>query len=367
MKIGILTFHRAENFGAVLQTYSLQEYLKSLGHTVEIIDYRNKAIERAYDLYDISFLFKHKNIVKSLWLLFVRVFTFNTQLGNKKKYTEFRNNYLSVSQKMYTSIADFNTTDYDACICGSDQIWNPVITDGLDMVYFLDFTQKKNFKKIIYAASSELYAYKIYQEKRDILSHCIKNLDAISVREESLALEISKYSSKKIHVLLDPVFLSDRSFYLSELKHPGVKKYIFAYYMSRPKLNQGTTLQNAKEEKKNIIEYYAAGIFIVNKKPMNWEGTVWTLMSYIYYADIVITTSYHGMLFSLIFNKDFYVINKGSIIRQRDLLKRLHLESRIIDSYDCLNNCMPIDYTEVNKRLSAYIEESKTFLLHALN
>jgi hypothetical protein len=134
MKVGILTFHRAENFGAVLQVYALQEFIISLGCEVEIIDYRNKAIERAYDLSDFSFFLRRKNIIASLFTLFVRLITFKDQSDRKNKYRLFREKHLQLSKKKYLLKEDFGN-EYDIYICGSDQIWNLFITGGLDPVY----------------------------------------------------------------------------------------------------------------------------------------------------------------------------------------------------------------------------------------
>jgi hypothetical protein len=230
------------------------------------------------------------------------------------------------------------------------------------MVYFLNFRVNRSCKRIVYAASSESYAYNTYQEKCNVLISCFKNLDAISVREDSLAVELNKLTSQKIEIVLDPVFLSDKSFYLSILKDPCIRNYVLVYHLSESRIASKTARRVAKDKNTGVIEIHAGFGLFINDKEHKQDLSPLELLGYIYYADMVFTTSFHGMLFSLIFNKDFYVINKGSITRQKDILKKLNLEYRVIDSENRLNEVMPVDYTSVNKQLLFYIEKSRIYL-----
>ena len=133
MKIGILTFHRAENFGAALQVYALQEKLKSLGYEVNVIDYRCNAIEQKYKLFTLGYFFERKNIFISLQTMFERILTFNLRKNKRSKYILFWNKYLQLSKSCTLKNIP---TSYDYYICGSDQIWNPGILNGIDPVFF---------------------------------------------------------------------------------------------------------------------------------------------------------------------------------------------------------------------------------------
>lgn len=143
MKIGILTFHYANNYGAVLQAYGLQEVLKSMGHQVEFVDYRNPLIEKRMDYFGL----KSNSIIKVLYRL---LFNYTSLSERKKIFDGFRKDYLSISKRINSS--DLSNTDYDILIVGSDQIWNPSLTNGLDPVYWGEATG--DIPIITYAASS---------------------------------------------------------------------------------------------------------------------------------------------------------------------------------------------------------------------
>ena len=143
MKIGIITFHWAANYGAVLQAYALSSYLKSKGYSVEIINYRP---QWAKDVKPIPFSFHIKSCI-----------TYLDELYKRKVFNKFRKKYLSVSEKEYVNISDLSLLDgcYDIIITGSDQVFNPdIIASGakLDTTFLLDFTMQKG-KKLAYAAS----------------------------------------------------------------------------------------------------------------------------------------------------------------------------------------------------------------------
>jgi hypothetical protein len=364
MKVGVLTFHRAENFGTVLQVYALQEYILSLGHEVEIIDYRNKAIERAYNLFDFHFLIR-KNIFASLSTLFIRIVTFKDRSERKNKYRLFREKYLRISKKKYFSKDDFGNK-YDVYICGSDQIWNNFITGGLDPIYFLNFETKKGIKKIAYAASSESSAYEYYKEHHNILQEFFENFNAISVREDSLAIELQNYISKKIETVLDPTFLFDRLFYMKILKDPNVRNYILVYHVYESRLASTIAKNIAKEKGLSIIEIHAGFKVYMNKEQHKQNLDPLELLGFICFADIILTTSFHGTALSLIFNKNFYVIDKGYNTRLRDLLNLLEIENRLINSSH-IGTGSPIDYSKVQKILFSYIDHSKYFIVNNIN
>jgi hypothetical protein len=358
MKIGIITFHRAQNFGAVLQAYALQEYLKDSGCEVEIIDYRNRFLEKRYSLYDLTFLFDRKNIFVSLGVLFNRYLTFRARLEKKRKYEIFRSDYLQISKKIYYSKNDFGN-EYDVYICGSDQIWNPVLTRKLDPVYFLAFETSR--KKITYAASSDFSANKHYERNSDILRDYLNGLDAISVREESLAVELRKYTKKEIHTVADPVFLFPKSFYLNILRDPGVRNYVLVYHVAESKNASKIAEKTAKDNNKNLVEIHSNLFPFMNAKIHKQTLGPLEILGYIYYADLIFTTSFHGSALSIIMNKDFYVVNNNSN-RLRNLLGILALEKRFISTISEVKPNSNIDYSVINTRLEQVGILSKKYL-----
>ena len=175
MKIGILTFHRAENFGAVLQVYALQRFLQEKGHEVQVIDYRNRHIEAMYHIFNPYVLFLRKNIFKSLIAYLSRFRNVGGRKQCKRKYEHFRNEYLKISGrcKNVADVADF----YDCIIAGSDQIWNLHLTGGLDPNYFLAYKKGEGKKKIAYAASSETDPKGLISCHSDEIGGCLDDFD----------------------------------------------------------------------------------------------------------------------------------------------------------------------------------------------
>ena len=206
MKIGILTFHCAHNYGAVLQCYATQEFLRSKGHDVEIINYRPEYLLRPYRLFDKGNItrggFKRllKNIVQELII-------FPTRYSRWKVFQRFINKRLSLS-KPFTELSSVPNT-YDAYIIGSDQVWNPNITCGFDEVYFCNFPFSKGDKKYIaYAASMESKALSATDSQ--FYHEHLKNFDEISVREKNLQELLSSFTDVSIHHVLDPTLLISR-------------------------------------------------------------------------------------------------------------------------------------------------------------
>ena len=184
MRIVILSFHDSRNYGAVLQIYALKKTLEKLGANVSVIDY--SAINSEFGF---SFFASVRNkglpraLVKYLYyLIFVR----KTMNLKEEKFNEFVSKYFDLSRN-YNSIDEFvSENSFDTLICGSDQIWNPEITNGFDRMMFCDFCNTKT-KKYSYAASVGDVKIVDTEEKRNEFFRLIKNFDGIAVREKELA------------------------------------------------------------------------------------------------------------------------------------------------------------------------------------
>ena len=155
-KIGILTYHFALNYGAVMQAWALQEYLKKRGHHVELIDYRPSHLESGGGFYfpkNIKLL--RMNLIKAVikFRAFLNFFSRHMRL-KKSKFQDFHNNYLNLSKKTFRKFKyDLEDKfDYSIFICGSDQIWNSSNHSGIDRAYFFGFLPEKSFT-VSYAAS----------------------------------------------------------------------------------------------------------------------------------------------------------------------------------------------------------------------
>lgn len=361
MKIGILTFHRAENFGATVQVLALQEFLTANNHAVEIIDYRCKAIEKWYSLTDLTFFFKRKNVFVSLKIFIDRLLTLALRLKQKQKFNDFWNKHLKISKEVFGKVESISK--YDICICGSDQIWNPYVTAGFDPMYFLKFTMPAGAKKIAYAASSEGSHYPIFKEKEAIIRNYFHDFNAISVRESSLSQELQQYTEKKIEVVVDPTLLQEKEFYKRILVDPRRRSFVLVYHLYESDLATEVAKQIAEKEGLDVIHIHAGFLpFLKSSDTHIQDASPSEILGYINYADYVVTTSFHGTVLSVILEKNFYVIDKGHNQRQRDFLSLAGLESRFISTSENLL-IEEINYSSVANKLYPSIRDSKRFLL----
>lgn len=362
MKIGILTFHRAENFGAVLQCYALQTYLESLGHNVSILDYRCNAIEQTYYLFNLKSLFYRRNFLASAINYFTRLYQWKDRLQKKKGYANFRRKYLHLTNPIYKIDKDLG---FDVYITGSDQVWNTSLLHGFNKIYYLDFPISKQAKKISYAVSSEESALKKLKEYRNELIASLNTFDYISVRENEFANALKEYTSQKIHICVDPTFFLPKEYYLKLAIQPKETDYILVYHMAE--IPEGSKLAEnlAKKSSSNIIEIHAR--FANRKDTTKHRQNIGPqeLLGYIVYSNLIITSSFHGLALSLILKKNFYIISKPNNLRLRNILKKIGLENRIISSIDNIvfND---INYDTVSKQINDLTTESKSYLLKAL-
>ena len=220
MNVGITTFHRAVNYGAVLQTYALQKALEKINVKSEVIDYRDNIIDNRFKFFYNKSL---KRFVRDL--LYYPVFS-----SKNKKFESFLKTYVKTTDKIYTNFEQLKTLqNFDKYITGSDQVWNYKLTKW-DKVYFLNFVQDNN-KKCSYAASfglNEIPSTEI-QEYKKLLSQ----FNHISVREKKGEEIIYNLLERKAMVDLDPTLLLDKKEWSSIAKVPKEKEYILVFVMQK--------------------------------------------------------------------------------------------------------------------------------------
>ena len=365
MKIGILTFHRAENFGAALQVYALSELLKKMGHDPTVIDYRCFAIERSYDVLNPYVLISKRNIFRSAIVYIKRLLKARSLYSKKRVFRDFRNKYLTLSSPLRSIRNDLG---YDAYIVGSDQVWRIGLTGGVDNVYFLNFSMKSNAKKISYAASSEVNSFKELRDSKEQIKFLLAKFDYISVREKELCKELSSYIDNEIAVCLDPTFLLNKDVYRNLAIKPEVSGYILVYHLFNTKEGYELAKMLADSTGKHIIEVFAGDvIYYDNHKHMRISvfGPC-EMLGLILHADTIITTSFHGLALSLKLEKDVWVMDKGANGRLKNILQMIDLSSRMIKNKYEFSIHNHIDYEIVNKKLDKFISESKLFLTKSL-
>ena len=355
-KIGILTFHCANSYGAVWQAYALQQYLTSLGGCAEIIDYRAK---RIIDTYKIFRSMRPRDLLKGLVKLYQH------EVAHNQAFDAFRQKKLLLSP--YSGASWPLPLDYQAVVVGSDQVWNPHII-GNDPAYFLEGTP--GLRKIAYAAS--IGQNKLTQAQLQALAQKISSFDAVSLREyDKVNYNFEQYGLKDIEEVLDPTFLLSKQQWNQhlQLEQPTQRPYILLFKMTyNEKLNQLADQMAKKNhcEIKTIVAY---------NHPLKDRDlqviracSPEKFLSLIYNAQGVITDSFHGLAFSIIFEKNFFVTFHATRgIRLLTLLKKAGLTKRCFESQFPITNLLePIDFTAVRKNLSSHIVHSKEYLKNSL-
>lgn len=373
MKIGILTLPISENYGGILQAIALYRLLENQGHDVVLI-YKQSASTQVL----------WKRIVKEI-LLKIPFHDFKNFKANKKLNEErdirklFHRPFIekeisNISEDLYTKkdLEEFvETENFDAVVVGSDQVWRlQYINDEYYKSYFLDFVDGVKTKKIAYAASFGKDHWEGENDSESI-SKLLQDFTAISTREKS-GIDICKNTfkyNKAVHTL-DPTLLIGREFYEDEI----ISKYDISN-ISKGGLT--TYVLDEANEKKEIIEFVQKSTNakkINHLKGFNNSKITYSVPQWIAsfaYADTIVTDSFHGMVFSIIFEKNFIVIGNHSrgLDRFISLLGLLGLEDRLVFEVKDLEGKSKenIDYDRVNKILENNKKNSLDFLMGALN
>jgi len=362
MKIGILTFHRALNYGAALQMYALSKVLSKKGHQVYIIDYRNEHIEKAYKSFPFNVFLERRNVIKSFKKFTNRVFSISILQRKRKHFDDFIASYLKVDEKASYSNADISK-DYDLYIVGSDQVWNFSITGGVDETYFLHFPKNGNAVKASYAASLEKSNHKFIAENKKRYADLLSNLDLISVRENEVNDLIRPITDKKVVTVLDPTLLLSQKDYDLILEKPKAEKgYVLVYHLSANTELLLSASKIANEKGLDIIEIHARTKPFLNKGKHKQDLSPQEFLGYMKFADFIVTSSFHGTCFSIIFNRPFYVMSKSPSDRQKNLLRSLGLDDRMISTHTQVRTENIIDFTNPNVKLQALVDHSFLFI-----
>lgn len=364
MKIAILTFHYAYNYGAVLQSYATQRLLETMGHEVEFINYQNKKIVSHYQRY--HFKFKFKNILSPVGLVY-RFLRSKKQVIKEAQYNEFINQRLSVAPTLYKNNDIVDATGYDAVLIGSDQLWNPDLTGGLDEVYWGKMKKGPNTKIVAWAPSSLNLNYS--QKELDKIQQYLENFSSLSVRDESLKNIVEKLTNKNISITLDPTFLLNKQEWIKLCHDVPEKNYVLMYAVRNVKQTYQIAKQVAKKYNKKLIVIRSLVNPLYNSHDKNTCSPE-DFLSYIYHADYVVASSFHGTAFSIIFEKQFinFVPESSKDSRVLTILKALNLGDRAVNeksSYSIIEN-VP-DFKKANENLKLLADKSIGYLNNSIN
>ena len=366
MRIGIITFHFVWNYGAVLQCWALQTRLEKMGYEVEIINYCPDYHVKRYSIINKDFLSATYESTKRISSLLSNI-KFPLRMVKQRKFEHILN-YLNVTDiiKSKDEAEKILRKKYDAVICGSDQIWNEMITNGtFDEMYFADFTGYKGLK-IAYAVST---GETVLENRKESLVRLTKGFTRISCREKNTAERLSAIVMRNIDVVPDPTFLLDKEDYISLIKSDN-DRYIIVY-----KLEDNPILDQAVEFLTNRtglpILNISPGKLRINKKH-TWDRTAGPLefLKYIANAEFIITNSFHGSVFSMLFEKKVMIIpHKSRNTRILNLLDLLEAKDLLVKNAESFNQWFDqeIDYDNIRSRFSDQKCKGIRFLEEALS
>lgn len=366
MRVKIITLHCPINYGAALQAYALKAHLQKEGYDAELIDYRPSYVTDKQAYTYAGSLAKSKNYLKKALYLIAK---FPSRFRVKRNFGRFLKNELCSTGVIYHSYEELksNPPVADVYICGSDQIWNTNMENGWDDSFFLSFV--KHGKKYSYAASMAINRELSVEESNRFKTQ-LADYEAISVREQDAQQILQPIIKKNINWVLDPVYLlsAEQWMTLANKEKPVAKgKYILLYPMGNGE-NVNAVAQALSQ--KSGLPIYAISRSMKIKSDRVFNGySPYQFLQLMRGAEYVVTNSFHGTSFSIIFQKNFWACSIGKTSsRIASLLGSLDLKHRYIDTpdipYDRLVDT--IDYVRPMDCLQTRLQESKSFIDYIL-
>lgn len=362
MKVGILTYHFAINYGAVLQAYALSYKIKNEieGADVKIIDLKLNAI-RFTDTIRILPISRNPNtIIKGLKSI-------NVRKKKNHKFKKFISQEFSLTDNYRTfSALKRNPPQCDVYICGSDQVWNPFITFGNIGPYLFEFVDNPNAIKASYAAS--IGSTDIKDKYKPIFKKELNTFDNISVREKVGQEAISRLVDKEIHQTLDPSLLMEKEEW-KDIEEPISinHKYILIYNMFKSEKQYKFAKRLKEETGCEIVELSRYGDANECVDYIVMDASPGEFLTYFRNADYVLTNSFHGTAFALKFEKKFMAFPSDRYNnRILNILELTNLKNQIFTdsmmNYEKLEYLFDYDVEEVRSRLQPEIDKSINFI-----
>lgn len=358
-KVGIVTMHRSYNYGAVLQAYATQKFFANAGFAPEIIDYTNP-----YEHQGMKWAYKENNKLSGYIKSFARNLLFGRKYFGYKAFGDFKK-YYPLSSNRYTRVDQLHDYSCNILVAGSDQIWNPRITNGLDRTFLLEFG--KADKRL--SLSSSMGSTPVSSdEEREHFRKALAKFDAISVREEFAKEQIQGLVERDIKVTVDPTFLMTKEEW-ETLGHSSTvtkkEDYILTYFIGKNK-NHYYEMVSRYAERFGLpiyaIQYSAYRISGISKPILG--ATLEDLVKLISDATLVITDSFHGTAMSLNLQKDFVALNNiENPVRVKALLNMIQLDDRLEMTPD---RFIPVDYQIVAPILQSRAEETRKWIMNAI-
>lgn len=361
-KTATITWITYSNFGTYLQAFALQQFIKSLGYENKILDDSNFIYKKFYWKYEL----------KKFFLSFSKSYRMYNKYNklSMKHYKDFKNKFIDLE---YNINNVYLNSQYEIFICGSDQIWRPFLLNRNPNsgFYYASFSHNK---KISYAPSIGVSTIPIefYPKYKEYL----KDFSFLSLREEQGIKEIKKITGKHIEQVVDPTLLLSKEEWNRLLPQKNIKnnKYVLCYLLT-PNIKYITTARNYAKKHGLIMKmffndrtYYYYSDELICAGPLEFLDAIRN-------ADYIFTDSFHGSIFSAIFEKQFITFKRftdnaqSQNSRVENLLKMFNLPNRLISSNDLdfIEKLQDIDYNTLQKSLNPFIEHSKQYIIKALS
>lgn len=355
-KVGVITFHNYDNYGAILQSYALQKRLSQLGTSPEIIDYNCEYISNPFRLTNL----KEKGLFNYIYGAIGHI-CYIPRRFRCNKFRRLMRYSKPATKKDMSAVSD----KYDIYLAGSDQIWDYKLTN-FDTTYFLDFVAEGK-KKCSYAAS--IGEHLPPEEYRDEYARLLGDFDEILVREEYGADVVEELTGKRPPSACDPTLLLRAEEWSKLAKAPKKKeKYILVYQLgiNTEIVDFVRRLQKKTGYKVVYVPFPLVGLLKCSCKiaigPSEWMGLFQN-------AEYVVSDSFHGVVFSLLFNRKFFAMVNGHHTNKRvdQLLHYVNLTDRTIDDVSDEQLTEEIDFDYVNERLEELRNSSLQQLKRIIN
>ena len=354
MKISTITCHDVYNYGASLQAYALMHYLESLGHQVEIIDYKPSYLSGHYQLTAAESPLVGNSRIRAILYILAKLPGRLLSRRRKWAFDRFRESQLKLTATRYSSFAELrdDPPHADCFIAGSDQIWNTLRPNGKDPAFYLMFAPTGTIRAS-YAAS--IATDVVEESDQSLMQEGVSALDHASVRESTAVQMLEGMGIGNTTHVLDPVFLVSKETWRDiGSRHHG-QGYVLVYdFDASDEVERIATELAAKRG----LQIYSVsqGKYAYAHRKFPHAGPA-DFVSLIRDAQVVVTNSYHAIVFSLIFGVDFYTAGRAENINSRmsDLLAQFQLDMHALVD-------MREHGTRIREKLDARLLISKEFL-----
>ncbi len=320
-RVGILTFHKSLSYGGCLQAYATYLLMRDFGYDAEFVDYENPYEARQKNAH-ISEMSGCKEIVSTL----VKHVLFKQRKSQKRAFSSFHEEM--PRSKPCGGKKDLDSLYYDVLLVGSDQVWNPEITNGIDTAFFLDFGKAE--KRL--SLSSSVGSHVFNDEEKKIVQRCLAPFDAVSVRESFAKEQIQNILDRPVRVTLDPTLFIDRALWSKEsIKYEDAPaEYILVFMVS----NSYPHYEKLLTQIKGILKLPVIMVRLNTARPHGIDHVVSPtpreLIWLISHAALVLTDSFHGLAFSINMRSRFIALpNIRNNVRLNELLNMFDLSDRM--------------------------------------